>query len=358
MSWDRYDRFKSIEFEKTMSQTTNYSSTEQHTYHRSLCLLVVVTFLIGGLTLPTIAQDQDSFTFFATADPQINIPKWGTAGTEKTIKQMNELPGMDFPFGGTVGEPRGVLVAGDLVDKMGNQNNWKRYKRFFDPKGDALLKYPVYAGTGNHDLTNEVSGGNLNWLEQEMVQRNKQRPGELNYGPKGFHYSWDWGPIHFINLNIFPGNKHRPVYGGTDPWNDPKDSLEFLKKDLEQNVRSKDQPIFLMWHYGLRGWGLDKWWTKKDLKNLAQVINGYNVILILHGHQHAYSKYKWNGYDVVMAPSPQKDRDPDNKDKESKPKGFLVFRVTDGELQMAVRRPDGWGRTWKTSLKGVVKKAQ
>jgi hypothetical protein len=53
---------------------------------------------------------------------------------------------------------------------------------------------------------------------------------------------------------------------------------------------------------------------------------------------------------VVMAPSPQKDRNPENKDKKSKPKGFLVFRVTDGQLQMAVRRPDGWGRKWNTSL--------
>lgn len=52
---------------------------------------------------------------------------------------------------------------------------------------------------------------------------------------------------------------------------------------------------------------------------------------------------------MIVPPSPQEDRDPDNKDEKSKPKGFLVFRVTDGELQMAVRRPDGWGRTWKTS---------
>ena len=86
-------------------------------------------------------------TFFPIADPQINIPRWGTAGTERTIELMNELPGTPFPFGGVVAEPAGVMAAGDLVDDITNPANWELYKQLFDPeRGRARLRFPIYEG--------------------------------------------------------------------------------------------------------------------------------------------------------------------------------------------------------------------
>ncbi len=202
-----------------------------------------------------VAADVGDFTFFALADPQINIPKWGTAGTRKTIRMMNDLPGSETPFGTVVEEPRGVLIAGDLVDDMGNRENWRGYKDLFDPQGEGRLRYPVYAGAGNHDLTSDTGFGEFNWLQKELIARNRRRPAELNLGPNGYHYSWNWEGMHFVNLNVFPGNDHRPVYDNHAPWNDPKESLGFLKKDLAEHVGESGRPVILMWHYGLRGWG-------------------------------------------------------------------------------------------------------
>ncbi len=297
---------------------------------------------------PPTAAPRDSFTFFVIGDPQINVPRWGTAGTEATIDAMNALPGEPFPLGGTVDEPRGVLIAGDLVDDVGNPDNWELYTHLFDPGGYARLRFPVYEVVGNHDLGTELGPGEWTYVQRELIQRNSRRPGHLSFGPNRYHYSWDWGSVHFVSLNVFPGTVPRPVYGKDAPWNDPKGSLAFLRSDLEEHVGASGRPVILMWHYGLRGWGLEKWWTPEDLDALAGVLRPYDVALILHGHEHRYERYGWEGYDVIMAPSPQIDRT--EGEAESRPKGFLVVRVEGDRLETAYHGPDGWEDAWSKAM--------
>ena len=295
------------------------------------------------------AADGD-VTFFAIGDPQINIPRWGTAGTEATIDAMNLAPAEEFPFGGKVGVPRGVLIAGDLVDDLRNSENWKLYRTFFDPLGKARLRFPVYEGVGNHDLDSRGTDGSLSVIEAELVRRNRARPAELHLCERGFHYSWDWGPLHLVNLNVFPGNVPRPVYGRDSSWNDPRRSLEFLERDLRERVGASGRPVILMWHYGLEGWGLEMWWKSEDLLELRRVLAPYNIALLLHGHEHAYRKYRWDGHDVLMAPAPQRDRDPKRPDTVSRPKGFVVIRLRGDELQVAHRDAGEWKERWSKKL--------
>jgi len=316
------------------------------------CLMTLMFLCLNALTLsvdadePAALNAEQSFTFFVTADPQINIPKWGTAGTEQMIEIMNQTPGESWPFGGLVAEPRGLLVLGDLVDDH-HPDNWARYKQFFSPDGkQARCRFPAFEIIGNHDLSSHQPAGEFNDLQKEFVRRNQQRPEKLNYGPQGYHYSWDWEEFHFVNLNLFPGNAPRPVYDRDAPWNDPQHSLDFLQTDLKNQVGDSGRPVILMWHYGLEGWGLDKWWTPEDLVALKKAIKPYNVVLILHGHEHAYRRYQWDDYDVMMSPSPQADRKPGDENVESKPKGFLVIRVTKNEIQTAERTATGWKNQW------------
>ncbi len=292
----------------------------------------------------------DDVVFFVTADPQINIPRWGTAGTEEMIEIMNRAPDEEFPFGGKVGEPRGVLVAGDLVDDLKNPENWKLYQKLFHPRGAARMRFPTYEGIGNHDLDSRLPSSAMSVIEKDFVARNRQRLGDLSFCEEGYHYSWDWGPLHLVNLNAFPGNAPRPVYDREAPWNNPRESLRFLERDLRERVGVSGRPVILMWHYGLRGWGLEKWWKHDDLRALEEVIAPYNVVLILHGHEHAYRRYRWQGYDVLMAPSPQRDRDPKKPETKSTPKGFVVVRLRGDELQIAERSADGWRDSWSRQI--------
>jgi hypothetical protein len=305
----------------------------------------------GGATLfaqadKELAKD-DAITFFVMSDPQIHLDKWGTAGTEQTLKTANELPGKPFPLGGTVAAPRAVIVCGDLTDHPGDPRHWQTYKRFFDPNGKALLRFRAFEGIGNHDLTDESAGG-FSVIQREVIARNQSRRGDerFYYDSHHYHHSWDWSPLHLVQLNLFPGNQPRPVYDREAPWNNPQHSLDFLRDDLRDRVGASGRPVILVWHFGLRGWGLEKWWTPEDLDNLKQVIKPYNVVLILHGHEHAFAHYEWQGYQVVMCPSPQYDRNPATPDVQSTPKGFLVVRLAGSDLQLAHHEAGGWRESW------------
>lgn len=307
----------------------------------------------AGNSLFAREEKEDEITFFVMADPQIHLEKWGVAGTESTLKFANALPGKPFPFGGKVEEPRAVLVLGDLVDEAHDRASWETYKKFFDPNGEnSLLRFRAFEGIGNHDLSSKIGPGELSPIEKEFIERNKKRrgPETFNYDPLNYHYSWNWGPLHLIQLNLFPGNEPRPVYDGPAPWNNPRKSLDVLKEDLEKRVGDSGRPVVLMWHYGLRGWGLEKWWSTKDLENLKKVIEPYNVVLILHGHEHAFAKYEWEGYPVFMSPSPQRDRDPKTPEVDSTSKGFLVVRLKGSELQLVHNDAGEWREQWSREI--------
>jgi hypothetical protein len=308
---------------------------------------------LGGSAIRLGAAENaaEEVTFFVTADPQIHLDKWGTAGTEKTIEVLNALPGKPFPLGGSVAEPRAILVAGDLVDTVGDPRHWVTYKSFFDPNGNAKLRFRAFECIGNHDLGGEGRDG-FGSVQVEYIERCLARKGpeKFFYDKHNYHYAWDWGQLHLVNLNLFPGNVARPVYDREVGWNDPRNSLDFLIDDLKKNVGDSGRPVVLMWHYGLRGWGLEKWWKPEDLDNLKKAIAGYNVVLILHGHEHSYARYEWEGYPVFMSPSPQADRNPKTPEVPSTPKGFLVIRLKGSELQLAHHNTTEWTDSWSKSI--------
>ena len=311
----------------------------------------------AALTNATAAESAtraaaEDVTFFVMADPQIHVDKWGTAGTEAIIDTANALPGKEFPLGGVVDEPRAVLVAGDLVDVADDPRHWEVYRRLFDPDGKARLGFRAFECMGNHDLT-PASADGFSTVQQAFVERNRRRRAAepCHWDADAYHSSWDWGPLHLVNLNIFPGNEPRPVYDRPAPWNNPRRSLDFLKRDLAEHVGTSGRPVILMWHYGLRGWGLEKWWRPEDLAALKEVVAPYQIALILHGHEHAYARYEWEGIPVFMSPSPQRDRDPRTPEVPSTPKGFLVVRLRGGELQVAHHEAAGWGETWRRPLR-------
>jgi hypothetical protein len=313
--------------------------------------LALSSLVLGETSLHAAEKKEEELTFFVTADPQIHLDKWGTSGTEETIAILNRLPGEEFPLGGKVAEPKAVLVLGDLVDVVDDPRHWECYKRFFDPNGKALLRYRTFEIIGNHDLSAKSAKGGLSVVQEEFIKRNKLRLGdEFHFDKSNYHYSWDWGSLHFINLNLFPGNEPRPVYDNPAPWNDPRNSLDFLREDLATRIGKSGRPVILLWHYGLRGWGLEKWWTPEDLNNLKAVIAPYNIVLILHGHEHSYAHYEWEGYPVFMCPSPQRDRNPKTPEVPSTPKGFLVIRLKGKELQVAHHEARKWGQVWKREI--------
>ncbi|MBC7348833.1 MAG: metallophosphoesterase, partial [Candidatus Aminicenantes bacterium] len=235
--------------------------------------------------------DDDQITFLVAADLHYGGSMKARQINREMVLTMNSLPGQNLPeeFGlkGKINTPRGVVILGDIVDDGGSpevQKFWQEYVEDFGLKGDRLLAFPVYEGFGEHD------GPSDGLVRTNLRSRNRLRPGLRSISADGQHYSWDWGRVHFIHLNLYPGsmgeeylNIWRRRVSGDARY--PKRSLEFLIEDLKRNVGSSGRPVVIFQHYGFDSWS-EAWWTQKERNAFLQAIQPYNIIAIFWGHSH------------------------------------------------------------------------
>ena len=261
-----------------------------------LMLALVALVLRGGcvsrptaLVGPPLAAGAD-VTFFVTADTHL-----GAEGIERVnreqIEAMNALPGEPWPvdIGGSVAEPRAVIIAGDLTDH-GLATQWNRFEALYGRDGgDGLLRWPVKILSGNHDR--HVP------LIQPAVRAVGQRHGSRRY-------SWDWGDLHLAALDIYPDAAGR----------------DWLATDLAAVGRRR--PVVLFLHYSITG-PYSNSWDDADKLAFSETILPYNVIAIFHGHYHGSSHYRWKGRDVFNVGAPR-----------HAVHSFAVARVTETHLHV------------------------
>lgn len=302
-------------------------------------LLIAVAVLIGVCNL-AIGRD---VTFFVAADLHYGQEqsKNNEQGNKDVIALMNNLPGVAFPGAdfGTVAAPRGVLVAGDLTDSGtsvnydGNSFGIHAFDGFADdyPVKDGAgihVHFPVYEGYGNHDVQNQKDDVVL----KGIASRNRNRATPVNLSDNGLHYSWDWDDVHFINLNLYPGGP-----------GDARDSISFLRQDLDRRVGKTKKPVVILQHYGFDKVSTeDRWWKQTERDEFYKVIKPYNITAIFTGHEHLCHRIIWNGIPDFIAP---KARGNNNID------GIYVVRMTDKKMIVAQRRLDGaWGKVWTEDI--------
>jgi len=302
--------------------------------------------------------DDGDLTFFVISD----LHYGGTVNARKInrlmVEAMNALPGQAYPeelgIKGKVHTPKGVIVLGDIVDNGSSaevEKFWQEYVEDYGFKGDGLLAFPVYEGFGESD------GPSTGLVRTNLKNRNRLRAGLKSISSDGLHYSWDWGKVHFIQLNLYPGSvgeEYLNIWGrrlaGDARY--PKHSLEFLVEDLRRNVGGSGQPVVIFQHYGFDSWG-ETWWTEKERNAFFQAIEPYNVIAIFWGHSHVAQAFSWNGIKTWCDGTP-------NKDPETGE--FLVVNIKtgkrSGQMVVATRKADGWGAAEKISfpMKKIQKK--
>ncbi len=293
-------------------------------------LVVLVLFVLSP------AAARAGFTFFLTGDTHYGLDLFydNEPHNKATIDAMNALPGTPFPaaLGGVVDVPRGVLVAGDVTDTADTPFNFygihvspalerDGFNDDYAVDGSGRLQYPVYEGYGNHDVDN----ASYSYTLQGIRERNLVRPGLTHLSDNGLHYSWDWEGVHFVNLNIYPGETERAG-----------DSLSFLVDDLQTYVGDSGRPVVLMHHFGFDSFSLG-WWSDAERQAYADAIAPYNVLGIFHGHLHTELQYQWNGYDVFDGSA-------------AKDGNFLVVRIDEGRMDVAARSGDQWGFTFSKTF--------
>lgn len=269
------------------------------------CFAALFIFLAGGLT-----AEEKRYAFIVTGDCQYlaeksSAPKkldpYSEIANSRFIKLMKKFSGKTIGKklgGGKVSANLlGLIVAGDLIDSLDKRGGsypamqrfeWARFQADYGLKGnDGRIPLPVYELHGNHDGPQGDT-----FVIEGIIARNKERPGVTSRSENGLHYSWDWGPLHLVNLGIFVGLGEKKRTGHHYA---PRSSLDFLKKDLGERVGTSGRPVILSFH--LPPFIAEYDWPKEDLAEFWRTINSYNVIALFHGHTHGSppSRQRWNG---------------------------------------------------------------
>ncbi|GJM33565.1 MAG: hypothetical protein DHS20C18_25660 [Saprospiraceae bacterium] len=274
-----------------------------------------------------------SIKFLATGDPQYN-----NQVNENTIRSsivLNTIQGRLNPVGA---QYRGIIVSGDCTQNS-RKDEYDTYK-------DLTKTYNnwIYDGIGNHDLFNpdwteytacplldycqdpfmifddikerkRSSSVNFSNVNGEIYKASLPAPfTSVSYDFHSFkppHYSWDWEDVHFVQLNLYPGNGHGQA--DHDPDGDPyyltpMNSLAFLEADLQSHVANSPdpcRPIVLIHHYGMDNFSIGdddgdgnfgesgerEWWTAADRLAYWNAIADYNVAAIITGHNHTATDF-------------------------------------------------------------------
>lgn len=165
-------------------------------------------------------------------------------------------------------QPEFVWMLGDMTD-AGTRAQWDQYEAVYGLNGEHLLRYPVMECFGNHD------GGVDGIVRSNLRERNKKRAIPVNTDSLGLHYSWDMNGVHFVNLNLYPGNDWDPSCDWCkyfhESFREPQFSLRFLEEDLKLHVGETGRPIILAFHIGFDDFSR-LWWTDNDRERFFQTI--------------------------------------------------------------------------------------
>lgn len=325
------------------------------------------------------AAEPFSLSFFVIGDTHYlaNIEKRDeldpvSAATNAALTEtLNRLRGTAIPEAaraGNVGEPRGVIHVGDLIDS-GDKNGAKydemqqtevrAWLSAYGLNGEGgALKYPVYEVHGNHDAP---QGAGI--VVSQLVERNRKRAGVSNISANGLHYSWDWGPVHFVCLGIIVGSEksvtRKRKFAALD-------SLDFLITDLAEKVGDSGRPVVLIHHVDLAANSLpldgsapleNRTWDPADVHAFYEAIKRYKVAAIFYGHTHVRNVFRWDGLNTKGASGIAVFNNDNSGHYKMEEQAF--FHVEMNERELIVREhksPDRWQtsawtpQSWSVSL--------
>lgn len=266
--------------------------------------------VLAILQVATNISEGEKYSFLVVGDPQYlaenskspkRLDPYSEEANNRAIALLKSFPGRPIPEkhqGGKVSEKiLGLINTGDLIDSADKNGanypamqkfEWERYKADYGLTGqDGLIPFPVYEVHGNHDGPQGDT-----FIVADIIERNRKRPGIVNRSDNGLHYSWNWGPLHCINLGIFvgEGGKRR-----NDHHYAPRSSLKFLREDLAGQVGQSGRPVIISFHLHPNCPEYD--WPKEDLEAFWKAIEPFNVLALFHGHTHGSppNKMMWDG---------------------------------------------------------------
>ena len=307
--------------------------------------------------------------YFANAEKPGELDPISAQTNAGLVETLNRLRGTDIPAAarkGNVGEPRGIIHVGDLIDSGDNDDDAHKamqqteVRAWLDAYGlngeDGVLKYPVYEVHGNHDAPH---GEGI--LLPHLIERNRKRAGVSNISKNGMHYSWDWGPVHFVCLGLIVGEEKSVTRKRRFA---AMDSLDFLAADLAEKVGDSGRPVVLAHHVDLARYSLPldapetfegKEWDPADVHAYHEAIKRYKIAAIFYGHTHARNVFRWDGLNTKGAEGIAVFNNDNSAHFRMEDQAFLHVEMNERELIVREHKtPDRWKTAAWTPMSWTV----
>ena len=247
----------------------------------------------------SLSETPRSVRFMATGDPQLENGNMAHDDDEYIITKAVLDKFGTYSYGGDGDDYRGVIISGDLTQNT-RKDELDKYKKLTKDYTGYL-----FDGLGNHDMASErfcwdwdnVSAGYAACKSKlrDYVKRGRSYPIAER---EGIHYSWNWDDVHFVQLNLFPGEESNYLPNESNANLDPQGSLSFLKRDLAKQVGESGRPVVLIHHYGFDNLS-SAWWTQDERNAYWEAIADYNIVAIISGHLHGSGSIDWWSPDFI-----------------------------------------------------------
>jgi len=253
-------------------------------------VLIVITVVLIGISCQrrpvnkTIRQEE-KFSFVFMTDIHLMPERNATKGLLQAIDTINRI------------NPDFVITGGDNISDALAQT-YERSDSLYNLYKEIIkkLSVPVYNTMGNHEI--------FGLYEESGIDPSHEEYGKKMYEKRlaDRYYSFDYKNWHFVVLDGIGFTEDRLYYGRVDSV-----QLEWLNEDL--NNTSPEKPVAVVIHIPLItvSWQFIKGPTEalpsRAIVNNAQevidILENYNVKLVLQGHQHFLEDIYYNGIHYI-----------------------------------------------------------
>ncbi|MCH8064954.1 MAG: metallophosphoesterase [Chloroflexi bacterium] len=220
------------------------------------------TVLSGGIDL-TSADSLSFRTDSGPSDPTLSLLVFGDSGTgvPNQLGIRDAMSGRDFDL---------AIHTGDIAYVSGTYRQLE--DNFFAVYKDLAARTPFFPSLGNHGY---LTLRGQPYLDVFYLPENAVRPVH-----KERYYSFDYGPVHFVALDT-------EIWAGFFFWGQL--AFDNMLTWLEDDLAATEQPWkFVYFHRP--PYSSSNVPVAYDPRKIVQVLEQYDVDLVLDGHDHVYAR--------------------------------------------------------------------
>ncbi|MGQ9648776.1 MAG: outer membrane protein assembly factor BamB family protein [Phycisphaerae bacterium] len=243
---------------------------------KSILTAAALTLVITANPIAVADDPAQDFCFLHISDMHVSPVPLGAAKADAArlsaagiawICDESVKPQVLGPLNLRTPAPSFLVATGDITEYGVINETWGVVEDLFKP-----LSVPWYIIPGNHDNT---------WTAIQRIMRQRHR---------GDHYSFNRFGCHFAFINTATPQEPVPTI--------EQRTLTWLADDLKKV--SKTTPVFVFCHHPLSSTEFAK---PYEQLRLIELLENWNVVLLLMGHGHGARHEKWGMIDSVMGGS-------------------------------------------------------